>query len=130
MRCRLLLGLIVFGLALQSVPAMADVMSATKRARSGAFDVQAEVACAQEVGEELGTCTARIARDADAAAAVVSFPNGFSRILTFERGAFLRGNTTMSGVGTDTEWVLEDGIYRIRVDDQRFDIPETLVVGE
>jgi len=35
----------------------------------------------------------------------------------------------MSGVGTDTEWHLSDGIYFIRVDDQRFELPEALVFG-
>ena len=122
---------ILFGFLLSAPSvASADVMAATKRAKSGAFDAMGEIACAQEVGQDLGPCTAEVARDADAAAVVVTFPNEFSRILTFEDGAFLRGNTTMSGVGTDTEWVLEDGLYRIRVDDQRFDIPETLITGE
>lgn len=109
---------------------MADAMAATKRAKSGSFDAGGDIACAQEVGEELGSCTAKVSRDGTAAVVVVTFANGFSRMLTFEDGAFLRGNTTMSGVGTDTEWTLEDGLYRIRVDDQRFDIPETLIVGE
>ena len=61
---------------------------------------------------------------------VVAFPSGFVRTLTFSDRAFLRGNPTMSGVGTDTEWQLSDGTYRVRVDDQRFDIPETLVWGD
>ncbi len=108
----------------------ADVMAATSKAKSKDFDASGDVACAQEVGEDLGVCSAQVAIQANAAAVVVTFPNGFSRILTFEDGAFLRGNTTMSGVGTDTEWTLEDGIYRIRVDDQRFDIPEALIAGE
>ena len=108
----------------------ADVMAATSKAKSKDFDATEEVACAQEVGEDLGICSAEAAIQANAAAVVVTFPNGFFRILTFEDGAFLRGNTTMSGVGTDTEWSLEDGLYRIRVDDQRFEIPETLIARE
>jgi len=36
----------------------------------------------------------------------------------------------MSGVGTDTEWSVSDEMYRIRVDDQRFEVPEALVWGE
>lgn len=104
-------------------------MAATKRAKSGTFDASGDVACAQEVGEALAPCTANVARDANAAVVAVTFPNGFARMLIFEDGAFLRGNTTMSGVGTDSEWVLEDGVYRIRVDDQRFEIPEALIAG-
>ncbi len=109
----------------------ADAMDATRKAKAGEFAATGEIACAQEVGEALGTCTAEVARDdGSAAAVVVTFGNGFSRILTFEDGVFLRGNTTMSGVGTDTDWSLEDGLYRVRVDDQRFDIPETLIAGD
>ena len=45
-------------------------------------------------------------------------------------GEFLRGNATMSGVGTDVEWRLSGGLYNVRVDDQRFELPEALVVGD
>ncbi len=48
----------------------------------------------------------------------------------FSDGDFLRGNATMSGVGTDTDWQLSRGLYHVRVDDQRFEIPEALVTGD
>ena len=110
--------------------AAGDIAEIMSRAKSKSFDASAEIQCAQEVGQALGACRADVARgEGGAAAVVVTFPNGFARTLTFEAGAFLRGNATMSGVGTDMEWHLAGGIYRIRVDDQRFEIPETLVVG-
>ena len=34
----------------------------------------------------------------------------------------------MSGVGTDTEWSVVDGTYRIRVDGQRYNVPVSLIV--
>lgn len=89
------------------------------------------VGCAQEAGQEMGTCDATVTRESDGIVQVrVAFPNGFSRVLSFERGEFLRGNPTMSGVGTDTEWHLSGGVYSIRVDDQGFVLPEGLVTGE
>ncbi len=115
-----------------TVPGVAagDVTAAVGLARSGAFDATSEVRCAQEAGQALGTCVAQVARSEGAAAAVVvTFPNGFARMLTFDDGTFLRGDATMSGVGTDTEWTLSDGTYRVRVDDQRFELPEALVSG-
>ncbi|WP_299048306.1 hypothetical protein [uncultured Tateyamaria sp.] len=112
------------------VTALGDVIAATKRARAKEFDAVATVQCAQEVGQALAPCEASVARVAGSAAVVVTFPNGFARTLTFSDGDFLRGNATMSGVGTDTAWHLSDGIYRLRVDDQRFDIPETLVTAD
>ena len=33
----------------------------------------------------------------------------------------------MSGVGTDTEWRRESGLHVIRVDDQRYELPDALV---
>ena len=111
--------------------AVGDVTAAVGRARSGPFDATGEVRCAQEAGQTLGTCVAKVARsEGSAAAVVVTFPNGFARMLTFEAGAFLRGDATMSGVGTDTDWTLSDGTYRVRVDDQRFELPEALVSGD
>ncbi|WP_298843602.1 hypothetical protein [uncultured Roseobacter sp.] len=113
--------------ALSPVAAGAEVSTAVERARSGAFEESGEVRCSQEVGQSPGTCDANVARSGASAAVVVSFPNGFARTLTFSDRAFLRGNPTMSGVGTDTDWHRSDGVYHIRVDDQRFEIPETLI---
>jgi hypothetical protein len=125
-------GLGLAGLLLAVFPAFAgaETGEAGKRARAGAFDAAAEIRCAQEVGQALGTCRAEVARAGGCAAVVVTFANGFSRTLYFEGGAFRRGNATMSGVGTDTDWRLSEEIHRIRVDDQRFEIPAALVLGE
>jgi hypothetical protein len=108
----------------------ADPTAALKLARSGDFDTIFEARCAQDVGQPPAVCRAAVARAGDAAAVVVTFPNGFARTLTLADGKFLRGNPTMSGVGTDTEWRLMDGTYHIRVDDQRFELPARLVFQE
>lgn len=102
-----------------------------RRARKGDFDARAQIRCAQEVGEALGVCSAAVARSGGGDATLVAtFPNGFARQLYFTHGAFMRANTTMSGVGTDTDWRVEDGVYFIRVDDQRFEAPVAFVIGE
>ncbi len=120
---------LIFILALPG-SAGAEVSAAAERAKSGEFDATGEVSCAQEVGQSLGTCSATIARADGSAAVIVTFPNGFARTLTFSDGEFLRGNATMSGVGTDTDWHLDGGIYHVRVDDQRFELPKALVFGD
>jgi hypothetical protein len=107
-----------------------DTKTAIMRARSGAFDAYGIVACAQEVGEAFGTCNAAIARFADTAVAKVTFANGFSRMLIFSDREFVRGNSTMSGVGTDVEWHLAEGVYYVRVDDQRYELSEALIFGD
>lgn len=110
--------------------AFGDIATANGRAKSGMFDATGEVRCAQEEGQALGPCNAEVARVDGAAVVIVRFPNGFARSLMFSDRAFLRGNATMSGSGTDMEWRLSGGLFYIRVDDQRFGIPETLVFGE
>jgi hypothetical protein len=106
-----------------------DLATATRRARVGDFDAVAEVRCAQDIGRSLVACRGGVARSGPASVVVVTFPNGFVRRLSFSDGDFLRGDATMSGVGTDTDWQLAQGLYRLRVDDQRFEVPEALVVG-
>jgi len=108
----------------------ADTRDLHTRARRGDLDERATIACSQVEGQPLQTCEAGVARDgAGTAVIVVTFSNGFRRTLFFAEGTFLRGNTTMSGVGTDTASELADGVHLIRVDDQRFQIPRTLVMG-
>lgn len=110
--------------------ARADMASALARAKAGDVDATDEIGCAQEVGQALATCKADVARDDRSSVVVVTFPNGFARMLMFEDGDFLRGNATMSGVGTDMDWRLSDGVYHVRVDDQRFEVPEALITGD
>ena len=100
------------------------------RAKRKDFDAQADIMCSQEKGQSLGSCQAGVSRSGGGDATVaVSFPNGFVRSLYFVNGEFMRGSSTMSGVGTDTDWRLEGGLYRIRVDDQRFEISVEFVLG-
>ncbi len=124
--------LILTSVAIGFLPyvAAAEPTAALKLARSGDFDTIFEGRCAQDDRQPLVVCRAAVARVGDAAAVVVTFPNGFARTLTLADDKFLRGNPTMSGVGTDTEWRLTDGTYYIRVDDQRFELPARLVFEE
>ncbi len=109
---------------------MGEDDSAT-RAGKGSFDAQGEVPCAQEQGQAMGKCTIGVARSGGGdATALVRFHNGFSRLLHFVHGEFMRANTTMSGNGTDTDWRIESGIHVVRVDDQRYELADDLIFGE
>lgn len=89
------------------------------------------VRCAMERGGELDDCAADVERgDGGAVRVSVTFPNGFARTLLFEAGAFVRANPTMSGVGTDTDWRVEDGVHVIRVEDQSYEVPSALIADE
>lgn len=110
---------------------VAQVNSTKGRARRGDFDAEGKVFCAQERGQSLSVCEAAVARgDAGDAAVAVTFGNGFTRYLFFDDGRFVRASTTMSGSGKDIDFGLIEGIYKLRVDDQRFEIPSDFVLGE
>jgi hypothetical protein len=36
----------------------------------------------------------------------------------------------MSGTGMDTDWHLKGNVHIVRVDDQRYEIPDDLVLGD
>ena len=102
-----------------------------RRARKRDFDATGQIPCAQERGQALGKCGAAVARSGGGDATVVAtFPNGFARSLYFVHGEFVSASATMSGVGTDTDWRLEKGVHLIRVDDQRYELPDALVFGD
>jgi len=100
------------------------------RARAGSFDAEGRIPCAQERGQVMGECTAGVARGSGGdATIVVSFANGFARTLTFVHGEFVSASATMSGTGSDNDWSEDDGLHRIRVDDQRYELSAELISG-
>jgi len=122
--------LAVFGasLAAAALPAMAGDRAV--RDRPGALDAEAPIACAQERGQPLGECVARVTHGEDGnSTVVVRFANGFSRSLHFQHGEFVKANATMSGSGSDTDWQRQNGVLRIRVDDQLYELPDTLLAS-
>ena len=101
-----------------------------RRARKRDFDADGAAPCAQEQGQAMGTCPVAVARGGGGDATVVAtFPNGFKRSLYFKNGVFVRASSTMSGVGTDIDWQVQNGTYHLRVDDQRFELPRSFVLG-
>lgn len=132
MVCSVVIVMLAQFAAVDPAPAADGAASdtAAQRAKQGDFDAADSVRCAQIRGQEMGTCSAEVARGGEGEATVlVTFANGFSRMLHFEEGAFTRANATMSGVGTDTDWRNEDDLLVIRVDDQRYELPVSLVFG-
>jgi hypothetical protein len=100
------------------------------RARKRDFDAKGVIPCAQERRQPMGECSAEVARSGGRdATVVVTFPNGFARSLYFVHGEFVSASSTMSGSGIDTDWRIENGRHDIRVDDQRYELPDILVFG-
>ena len=106
------------------------VDNSPERARQGQFDLQGQIACAQEQGQSMSQCKFGVARSSGGdASVVVMFANGFRRTLYFSHGTFIRADTTMSGTGFDTDWRKDGALHVIRVDDQRFELPHAAIFG-
>jgi len=101
-----------------------------RRAGKGDFDATATIPCAQEKGQQPGQCDAAVARGTGGdATLVVTFPNGFARRLFFVHGTFVSASATMSGAGRDIDWQRAEDRHLIRVDDQRYELPDSFVFG-
>ncbi len=111
-----------------TVPMGAD--DSAVRAGQGDFDASGSLACAQNRTQPMGRCTFGVARSSGGdATVVVTFSNGFRRLLFFAHGRFISGNTTMSGTGFDTDWRRDGEHHIIRVDDQLYTLRHTEIFG-
>ncbi len=100
------------------------------RARQGDFDASGDIPCAQNQGQPMGVCAFGVARSGGGdATVVVTFSNGFKRMLFFRHGAFIAGDATMSGTGRDADWHRDGDRHVIRVDDQRYELTDAAVFG-
>ncbi len=109
---------------------LTGVDNSRSRARQGDFDATGRIPCAQIRNQMMEPCLFGVARsDGGDATVAVTFANGFKRMLFFTNAAFISADTTMSGTGFDTDWRMEDNRHFIRVEDQRYEVPTSIITG-
>ncbi len=114
-----------------SAPPMGEDDSA-QRAGRGEFDATAPYTLCSRGGAPVeAVCEAGVARGGGGdATVVVTFPDGVRRALFFTHGEFIGADASQAGGGFDTDWSKDaGGTYRIRVDGERYEIPEALIFG-
>jgi hypothetical protein len=100
------------------------------RAGQGVFDAVGPVPCAKGIGAPMATCAMGVARDdGGSATVVVTKPDGVERILFFKDGAFLYSDTSQAGGGFESSATRESDLTLIRVDDERYEIPDAVIFG-
>ena len=100
--------------------------------RSGqdVFDATGVMPCAKGAGAPMGQCVMGVARDGGGSATVVvRRGDGLERALFFRDGAFFSTDSSQAGGGFDTSATHDNGLFQIRIDDERYEIPDAVVFG-
>ena len=102
------------------------------RAGQGDFDATAPfTSCARDGAALEQVCDLSVARGGGGdATVVITFPDGFERMLFFTHGEFVGTDASQAGGGFDTDWSKDPtGTYQIRVDEERYAFPEVVIFG-
>ncbi|SOC39951.1 hypothetical protein SAMN05892877_106276 [Rhizobium subbaraonis] len=95
------------------------------------FNATSDIPCSRVAGQPSTRCRAGVVRRGDGNSDVTVFwPDGGSRTLFFKGGEFTGADSSEADGDVKTSSSLENGLYLIRVGEQRFEVPDVLVVGD
>lgn len=94
------------------------------------FNATGALPCARTAGQPMRDCRFGVIRYTDGGAEVMVFwPEGGSRVITFEGGVPVRYDEAQADGGARLTWRQEDGLFRIAIGAQRFEIIDAIVFG-
>lgn len=100
------------------------------RAGQGDFDATGKIPCAQVRGQPMGPCDFGVARAGGGfATVVVTKPDGVKRGLYFANGKFLGADTSEADGYPKTSGRKEADLHFIRVGDERYEVPDAVILG-
>ncbi|WP_158540165.1 SH3 domain-containing protein [Rhodosalinus halophilus] len=100
------------------------------RAGQGVFDATGLITCTQAASAPARDCAFGVARDGGGSATLVVIrPDGMRRALFFENGAFVSTDASQAGGGFDTEATRAGDTTIVRIDDERYEIPDAALYG-
>jgi hypothetical protein len=101
------------------------------RAGQGVFDRIGQLDCAIPADRPPASCVFGVARDPGGmATVVVTRPDGLRRALFFVDGSFQSTDASQAAGGFDTDVEMVDGVFEIRIDDERYAVPEAAIAGD
>lgn len=107
-----------------------EASDSTLRAGQGVFDAAGLLPCAKGIGAPMTRCTFGVARDGGGnATVVVDRSDGLTRALFFANGALLGADTSEADGGHEVSVAREGDLFLIRVNDERYEIPDAVVRG-
>lgn len=100
------------------------------RAGERRFDATGDLPCALVKGQPMFPCPFGVARlPGGTATVVVDWPDGRSRTLFFEKGAFLAADTSEADGNPTPKVSKEADLWMIRLGDERYEFPDAVIFG-
>jgi heat shock protein HslJ len=100
------------------------------RAGQGEFDATGTVPCAQHKGQPMGSCEFGVARKGGGyATVVITKPDGAKRAIFFRMGVAVGADTSQADGYPEFRATKENGLHMIWVGDERYEIPDAVVLG-
>lgn len=100
------------------------------RAGQGEFDATGRIPCAQLRGQPMGSCEFGVARASGGAATVViTKPDGITRAIFFSLGRAIGADTSQADGYGEFSVERESDLNLVRVGDERYEIPDALILG-
>jgi len=100
------------------------------RAGEGKFDATGTVPCAQAAGQPTSQCQFGVARTGGGyATVVVTRPDGRSRAIYFRMGKPIGANMSQADGYPEFRATKEQDLNLIRIGDERYEIPDAVVLG-
>jgi heat shock protein HslJ len=100
------------------------------RAGQGDFDATGQIPCAQYLGQPMTQCNFGVARVGGGyATVVITKPNGRSRAIFFRMGRPIGSDTSEADGYPEFRATKENDLHIIRIGDERYEIPDAVVLG-
>lgn len=104
--------------------------NASLRAGRGDFDAAGKIPCAPHAGQPMKQCDFGVARQSGGfATVVVTKPDGVKRAIFFRRGVPSGADTSEADGDGEFSYEEEGDLNRIRVGEERYEIPDAAVLG-
>jgi len=100
------------------------------RAGQGDFDAEGRIPCAQYPGQPMTECNFGVARAGGGyATVVIKKPDGRSRAIFFRMGKPIGADTSEADGYPEFRATKENDLHIIRIGDERYEIPDAVVLG-
>jgi hypothetical protein len=100
------------------------------RAGQGEFDATGSIPCAQNVGQPMSECRFGVARTGGGyATVVVTKPDGARRAIFFRMGIPIGAETSQADGYGAFRATKESDLHRISVGEERYEMPDAVVLG-